>query len=134
MRISDWSSDVCSSDLQAYATRSADRSCRDVLQHIADAANGVERASGAGLVQLPAQAGYRRFHGIGRHRLIEIVERVLDHFTTDDGPRAPQQQFQQVRFPARQLDSADRKSVVSGKSVSVRVDLGVRRCIKNKKK
>src|SRR3546814_1201831 len=89
MRISDWSSDVCSSDLQAYATRSADRSCRDVLQHIADAANGVERASGAGLVQLPAQAGYRRFHGIGRHRLIEIVERVLDHFTTADGPRAP---------------------------------------------
>src|SRR3546814_9449263 len=50
MRISDWSSDVCSSDL--------------------------------------------------------IVERVLDHFTTDDGPRAPQQQFQQVRFPARQIDSA----------------------------
>src|SRR3546814_21003244 len=115
MRISDWSSDVCSSDLrqgrraqapgQAYATRSADRSCRDVLQHIADAANGVERASGAGLVQLPAQAGYRRFHGIGRPRLIEIVELVLDHFTTYNGPRAPTPPFHHVRFPPRQIAS-----------------------------
>src|SRR3546814_11811422 len=34
---------------------------------------------------------------------------------------------------ARQRDRQDRKSVVSGKSVSVRVDLGGRRIIKKKK-
>src|SRR3546814_17709896 len=41
-------------------------------------------------------------------------------------------------FPLRRTSAlfsqADRKSVVSGKSVSVRVDLGVRRIIKKKKK
>src|SRR3546814_17977307 len=35
-------------------------------------------------------------------------------------------------FPAPLLDHGDRKSVVSGKSVSVRVDLGGRRLIKKK--
>src|SRR3546814_4516963 len=56
MRISDWSSDVCSSDL------------------------------GTSLVQLPAQAGDRRFHGIGRHRLVEIVERILDRLAATTVP------------------------------------------------
>src|SRR3546814_13647061 len=36
--------------------------------------------------------------------------------------------------PEKLFSSTDRKSVVSGKSVSVRVDLGVRRLIKKKKK
>src|SRR3546814_20129488 len=39
-----------------------------------------------------------------------------------------------VVMPKKLLTLADRKSVVSGKSVSVRVDLGGRRFIKKKKK
>src|SRR3546814_11654797 len=49
----------------------------------------------------------------------------------------PYQDFQQLPFLARMSAEAprlDRKRVVSGKSVSVRVDLGGRRIIKKKKK
>src|SRR3546814_17374229 len=70
MRISDWSSDVCSSDLEH---RPAER---------------------------PADAGDAADH---------------PSLFADDGGGGP-----------------DRKSVVKGKSVSVRVDLGGRRVIKNK--
>src|SRR3546814_13983756 len=80
MRISDWSSDVCSSDL-----------CGVVL--------------GLGLMRLFAY-GVDSSGGIGdlRHLI------------------------------AYGLAAGDRKSVVEGKSVSVRVDLGGRRIIKKKKK
>src|SRR3546814_19886618 len=93
MRISDWSSDVCSSDLRNRCRRSPARSgaateIRPDLQ---------SRLCGLAL----ALSGESRTH------------------------------------PAHQRDrhqAADRKSVVSGKSVSVRVDLGGRRIIKKKKK
>src|SRR3546814_16425199 len=78
MRISDWSSDVCSSDLD------------DLLLA------RVERVRLAG--------------GIEQHgRILDAVDRQLV-----------------LRLHRR----TDRKSVVSGKSVSVRVDLGGRRIIK----
>src|SRR3546814_11290633 len=99
MRISDWSSDVCSSDLTSSAWPRA--SC--------------------------ASTG-RRDEGraaCGAHR-----------------PRAgaPSPRRPVRRHPGRALAEvdaavrADRKSVVSGKSVSVRVDLGGRRIIKQKTK
>src|SRR3546814_16008151 len=84
MRISDWSSDVCSSDL-LQPRRSASRQ-----------------------------------HAPARLRQLERRLRVLvgeDFFG---------------RGPARRICGEDRKSVVSGKSVSVRVDLGGRRIIKKK--
>src|SRR3546814_13334324 len=92
MRISDWSSDVCSSDLIAI-----EETCRG---HI-----GPE----------PAGKGSRRSVSARRRRAI------------DDPDRHP-------RFLGRMVRAvqADRKSVVEGKSVSVRVDLGVRRLIKKK--
>src|SRR3546814_11809498 len=74
MRISDWSSDVCSSDL-------------------------VKRTRTSGILLILAAAS-------------------LLLAACDDG--------------ANQPSAADRKSVVSGKSVSVRVDLGGRRIIKTK--
>src|SRR3546814_5691549 len=75
MRISDWSSDVCSSDLV------------ELLVELRDALEAQLRDAGK-------------------------LEWALEDFAA----------------------LADRKSVVSGKSVSVRVDLGGRRIIKKKKK
>src|SRR3546814_15158824 len=84
MRISDWSSDVCSSDLDQFGP-AMDREGRDV-DEMPD--SRLDRA---------CSKLHRQFH-------IGVMQRL------------------------------DRKSVVSGKSVSVRVDLGGRRIIKKKNK
>src|SRR3546814_19868455 len=89
MRISDWSSDVCSSDLPGLRLRHRPRAA-DADAGSGAAARGDRRGAADGAI-LPALAPQRR----GRCAL-----------------------------------PADRKSVVSGKSVSVRVDLGGRRIIK----
>src|SRR3546814_17631993 len=88
MRISDWSSDVCSSDL---ATHSA------FCEH---GAKAFQSAHFADLL-------HRAFH-------------FLMHFQ------------EPVDLLHCRAGTLDRKSVVEGKSVSVRVDLGGRRIIKNK--
>src|SRR3546814_15183916 len=82
MRISDWSSDVCSSDL-----------------HGTGGAEGIARLGTT----------------VRRRRARLPARRLLRRPGHDRGHAA---------------DGADRKSVVSGKSVSVRVDLGGRRIIK----
>src|SRR3546814_14541206 len=102
MRISDWSSDVCSSDLGLAA--GDDAYDQRVLAAVADVLD------------------------LG-HREIEQVDRVdpghpgLPTAHCGTSLRAPTESF-----------APDRKSVVSGKSVSVRVDLGGRRIIKKKQK
>src|SRR3546814_11367429 len=96
MRISDWSSDVCSSDLP------------DPLRRRRRMSDPGDRRGGGG----PAAAG-----GTGRR----LVPRRL---------RAGPQSDDVGRGGA----GRDRKSVVWGKSVSVRVDLGGRRLITKKKK
>src|SRR3546814_17676063 len=91
MRISDWSSDVCSSDLLDGQT---------LLGHLLAAGD-------QNVPELPEALGVQdAVHGV--HRAAVGLELDAVH---------PQ----------------DRKSVVSGKSVSVRVDLGGRRIIKKKK-
>src|SRR3546814_13163711 len=95
MRISDWSSDVCSSDL-------------------------------IGADDLAAEDDTRISH---RHRTRSSLSRV--------GRAAPgrAQRLSDRRHHARsRVARRDRKSVVEGKSVSVRVDLGGRRFIKTKNK
>src|SRR3546814_18521605 len=100
MRISDWSSDVCSSDLVVRGAeygrrvngRDDDRS-EPRRQELAAALRHAEVLSQQGLC----------------------------------GGRAEEDDR------ARAADAEDRKSVVTGKSVSVRVDLGGRRIIKKKK-
>src|SRR3546814_13395923 len=90
MRISDWSSDVCSSDLEG----------QEVLQLRPVEPGGNEAAGDAGDQALQQNAAGARIEiGIGR---------------TGRDDKAGE----------------DRKSVVEGKSVSVRVDLGGRRIIK----
>src|SRR3546814_11434292 len=99
MRISDWSSDVCSSDLggdQRAARRPLDRDGRDRagVRAVQPAALRGEAGCSEDCVSLKARTG----------------------------------------SPSSSTASRDRKSVVKGKSVSVRVNLGGRRVIKKKKK
>src|SRR3546814_15698197 len=104
MRISDWSSDVCSSDL------------------------GKQPGSAA---------------AIDRQRLLPLVlhcqgiEHPNRHQQTEDMAEQDEKDadMEQHRPPHQLLapQELDRKSVVSGKSVSVRVDLGGRRIIKKQK-
>src|SRR3546814_21106651 len=132
MRISDWSSDVCSSDLSSArhaVTRLLAGQPID-LSEAETAARGLELLAEQPFdciildLSLPDASGF------------EFLERLAQR-----GPLPPV-----VIYSARDLtrdedlrlreytDSIDRKSVVSGKSVSVRVDLGGRRSIKKKKK
>src|SRR3546814_19934964 len=94
MRISDWSSDVCSSDLDHLPHR---QNAILVKEHVLGAAE--PDALGA---EVARSAGIARRLGIGAD--LEAANLV-----------------------------GERKSVVWGRSVSVRVDLGGRRIIKNKK-
>src|SRR3546814_11281130 len=106
MRISDWSSDVCSSDLKCALADS---------RVTFDGSVPVE-ASGA----RPDLCSLQRLLGGFACRLdthLPLRERIYE--LVDD---------------AETIAQADRKSVGSGKSVSVRVDLGGRRHIQKKKK
>src|SRR3546814_13777013 len=106
MRISDWSSDVCSSDLLDPAARTA-------LIHVEDAAREIvaqaeSPAPDAVCLSDARPEGYE---------WREIMQTAAEAFG-----RRPRR----VRVPP------DRKSVVSGTRVSVRCDLGGRRYLKNK--
>src|SRR3546814_14349992 len=102
MRISDWSSDVCSSDLAS--TESLCRSCWREDQIARD--DDPHREAG------PDRERRRNVELAPNDFLTGLIDAVL-------------------RTGAQRTE--DRKSVVSGKSVSVRVDLGGRRTIKKTK-
>src|SRR3546814_19977277 len=95
MRISDWSSDVCSSDL----FQAGDHLLR----------RPVLRPGGCRLQIAQGGPGRRHRGTSGKRSVLCHVEPAPSH-------------------------AADRKSVVSGKSVSVRVDLGGRSILTKKKK
>src|SRR3546814_13651324 len=97
MRISDWSSDVCSSDLPVPELPAIDNPYGILVTGI----------GGTGVVTIGSLLG------MAAHLENKGVT-VLDM--------------------AGLAQKGDRKSVVKGKSVSVRVDLGGRRIIKKKKK
>src|SRR3546814_20094720 len=106
MRISDWSSDVCSSDLV------------DGQRGAPAPDDGRWPMPGAPSFSLLARIG-PAFYPIGKDDTFEARnEGVLRLWFNDDSPGA----------------NSDRKSVVSGKSVSVSVDLGGRCNIKQKNK
>src|SRR3546814_13151966 len=106
MRISDWSSDVCSSDLAKLGAlaKKWTRRCVEEPAELASTPPSI-RAYRQPTVGLRAQD---RPHGL-KPRLSAVIGR------------------------STQIE-ADRKSVVWGKSVSVRVDPGGRGIIKKKKK
>src|SRR3546814_15659706 len=123
MRISDWSSDVCSSDLF------------DKLR-----ANGLGGQAGN-----PAHIGQQRRRNIDAAVGLLVVFEDRHQRSPDREPRAVERMDElialdvftaEARVHAARLEIAavDRKSVVSGQSVSVRVALGGRRLVKKKKK
>src|SRR3546814_19299120 len=95
MRISDWSSDLCSADLPPAPSANSDRAVPDAPLP------GPRARAASGRTRYPQDSDLRGCN------------------TDRSRPPAPH--------------GADRKSVVSGKSVSVRVDLGVPRLIKQNK-
>src|SRR3546814_16494219 len=120
MRISDWSSDVCSSDLDRhdYDTSSVKSvafggspSAEELQRKIRETFPNVTTTSNAyGLTETSSVA-----------TVISGDDAVAK--PTSVGPPVPTVKVQ-----------IDRKSVVKGKSVSVRVDLGGRRLMTKKKK
>src|SRR3546814_13350489 len=109
MRISDWSSDVCSSDLRLQPDARPDRAAEG---RPAPGAGGARRAPG------------ERAGGARRGRAGEPHEgRIRRH---------PLARAAHAAHPDPGL-GLERKSAVWGTSVSVRVDLGGRRIIKKKK-
>src|SRR3546814_19445306 len=108
MRISYWSSDVCSSDLE-HALR--------VRREVVD---GVRRAVAEDIMVEP-----------GPPRPTLAVGQPADRVH-----RQPQRRERKTVLPLPEpvIDEKGRTSVVSGKSVSVRVDIGGGRSFKKKKK
>src|SRR3546814_17563038 len=115
MRISDWSSDVCSSDLfqELAATRG------DVVAW--------ERTGSGGLLR----AGMEQFDVIILDRMLGDLDGLtILRRLRESGVGTPVLMLSAL---GRTSDrAAARKSVVEGKSVSVRVDLGGRRIITKK--
>src|SRR3546814_14406724 len=104
MRISDWSSDVCSSDLK--------RSCSTYLR------------------TTPKRPGRscRCARTVSRAPFLACGPALIRTAPGEHGRRAGR-----LAPSCLIRKTVDRKSVVKGKSVSVRVDLGGRRIIKKKK-
>src|SRR3546814_20883628 len=108
MRISDWSSDVCSSDLKAGRAEE-----QDMVQRIAPAARRLDEH---------AQI-------VARRRLADELVQPLGAKRGVDIRRPGS-----ARSSRHSPFQLDRTSVVLGTSVSVRVALGCRRITKQKKK
>src|SRR3546814_17443869 len=123
MRISDWSSDVCSSDLPGQALEVAGLAKHDLaagpLQGQARRDAGARRAA----VDLPS----REDAGVAcRRRGVGIAA------VGEDGA-VEKREVGIGGIRERDLGARDRKRVGSGKRRSVRVDLGGRRTHKKKK-
>src|SRR3546814_15019916 len=112
MRISDWSSDVCSSDLPVQ--QRAERHGLDVV--VAGEAEGHRTQVD---LRIDAEKVEKRGQERGQSDLAIGDAGVFGH---EEGRRAHDRRHE------------DRKSVVWGKSVSVRVDLGGRRMNKKNRK
>src|SRR3546814_20203762 len=109
MRISDWSSDVCSSDLSTLL-------CHVWLAY--STAKGMRPTHGKNSFRY---CWLRPGRHLARHQWRPCGGGEL-HAGADRPPA----------LLSRRDQATDRKSVVSGKGVSVRVDLGGRRIIKKK--
>src|SRR3546814_20425154 len=109
MRISDWSSDVCSSDLFADADTAQLLAQRVPLEH---AFESQEVRHGGRELDVRCRADHAAVPDVRREAHVKRLRKRGD-------------------MPA--FRDADRKSVVWGKSVSGRVDLGGRRIMKKKK-
>src|SRR3546814_21076595 len=116
MRISDWSSDVCSSDLLVEDIELEDRADRELRVGMLRGEGG----DGVVVERGDEKAGPARQRGeIGG----DARETVVGHVEAGDA---------QAEHPIVGRGAEARKSVATGKRVSVRVDLGGSRHIKKK--
>src|SRR3546814_18364084 len=128
MRISDWSSDVCSSDLLGRLDT--------------DRALYLDKISGRRRVEISSRVRDRHpltSTGLGKALLLDLAPAHWRHLFEDDQARgAPAADYATWDRRMRRYVAAgcafdlDRKSVVEGTSVYVRVDRGVRSHIKKK--
>src|SRR3546814_17868109 len=115
MRISDWSSDVCSADLPTIVFPEVPKSSNSFPLDVVGVAWDFARAAARAVADaLPV---------LQRAKTIRVV--TITQEKTIDTRHSGEDLAKYLAWP-------DRKSVVSGKSVSVRVDLGGRRIIKKK--
>src|SRR3546814_16779865 len=137
MRISDWSSDVCSSDLffngqKGFGFIVRDDGGEDVFVHI----SAVEQAGLTGLAE-GQPLGFTLVDRGGKVSATDLKIEGEPLPVTERAPREPRaggfgdRPGGGDRGPQRQ-PTGDRKSVVEGKSVSVRVDHGGCRTLKKK--
>src|SRR3546814_16650604 len=120
MRISDWSSDVCSSDLDRHRHPRRRRSAA--------------RSAGVASPRGCRRDRRRRYRAAAQHRGGGIV--IADTATRPAGDPSLARRLTAgaLLAPVALVGGVqDRKSVVEGKSVSVSVDLGGRRIIKKQK-
>src|SRR3546814_11124357 len=113
MRISDWSSDVCSSDLIGALVQGARIDAREGERTDERVVHDLEGE----------QRQRRRVRRLARIGLIIVGIDALNGRNVERRRQIVDDRVEQ-----------DRKSVVSGKSVSVRVDLGGRGTIKKKQR
>src|SRR3546814_15833606 len=133
MRISDWSSDVCSSDLAGFTSPPVNDGACGALEPkllIFRIPNPDSRFSTAERLVIPAPLVLRVRRP--RHQLLQAAADARDQRGLLVLRRGSRGLRLLVRATGRL--GLDRQGVVWGKSVSVRVDLGGRRIIKKKKK
>src|SRR3546814_15531028 len=132
MRISDWSSDVCSSDLRRRTKRSGEARSAWLAPRTCAALHAwLKRA------EIAAGPVFRRVHSDGRlgePLLGQAIARRFKSLAAAAGLEATRVSGHSTRI-GMCVDhvAEDRKGVVSGKRGSVRVDLGGRGLIKKKK-
>src|SRR3546814_18094523 len=129
MRISDWSSDVCSSDLVGIAVVGIlDALGRVVAEVVRLSQHGAEAAH---LPHQPLQGLIAGARAVGKKLAVLLRQVDEDGAAFEERDRLA---VRPVRIDHRRHFAVGWKSVVSGKSVSVRVDLGGGRINKKKNK
>src|SRR3546814_13064838 len=124
MRISDWSSDVCSSELVGGAALLREGGALQGVGELGDFLAAV--AARAQRVEQRQQVGDRI--GGGFFAAERAHRPAVGHADVCPSAALPSA----ASGPSGRRSTRDRKSVVSGKSVSVRVDCGGGRVIKKK--
>src|SRR3546814_20883065 len=135
MRIIDWSSDVCSSDLSEAYLKYQSQASHETLETIPAGAlikqGNVDFRVPSIAERLRGEGYLTSYQDIAADRYTQEMAEAVRRLQADHGIKADGV----VGADTLQVlnTGADRKGVVSGKSVSVRVDLGGRRIIKKKK-
>src|SRR3546814_15606564 len=119
MRISDWSSDVCSSDLIGIVAQAKDRLAGRAV------GDGHPAVIVGDAVGRPAQPVFGAV--LLDHREPALIDELIEPGRARRaGARLGAQPAFDLRLPEQivEVDSGERKSVVSGQSASVRVNIG----------